>query len=275
MSYINKTKSKLFKLSDKIDEAQDFKGIKLKNYGKDIIIDLDLSQIKIKDQVRKEFDESSIQDLAQSIKSEGLLYPILVMEEPNNQPLISKRNYRLVVGENRFRAFKHLKRKTISARVIEYTENTSQIMITQLTENLQRKNLKPIELANSLMSIKKELNITLEDLSKRIGRSVDQLKKYSRIYSLSEQEKQALHSYTFKDIMNYLTTKNVKLSKSAPGALLKNPEQLSLFQETKNGLKLNSFSLNFKKETKEELQEKIANCEAFLKLAKKKIKTIS
>ena len=75
--------------------------------------------------------------------------------------------------------------------------------------------------------------------------------------------------------MNYLTTKNVKLSKSAPGALLKNPEQLSLFQETKNGLKLNSFSLNFKKETKEELQEKIANCEAFLKLAKKKIKTIS
>ena len=272
MSYINKTKSKLFKLSDKIDEAQDFKGIKLKNYGKDIIIDLELSQIKIKEQVRKEFDESSIKDLAQSIESEGLLYPILVMEEPNNQPIISKRNYILVVGENRFRAYKHLNRSTIPARVIEYTENNSQIMITQLTENLQRKNLKPIELATSFMNIKKELNLTLEDLSKKLNRSLSYVKQLSRIYNLSDSEKNQCKEKGIRELIAYIDKKK---SKSTTVVLSKKPEQLSLFQETKTGLKLNSFSLNFKKETKEELQEKIANCEAFLKLAKKKIKKIS
>lgn len=94
MSYINK--SKLFKLSDKIDEAQDFIGHKLKSHAENIIVDLDITQISVREQVRKEFYQESITNFVQSISHEGLLYPILVMEIPNQETIVSKRKYILI-----------------------------------------------------------------------------------------------------------------------------------------------------------------------------------
>ena len=125
MSYINK--SKLFKLSDKIDEAQDFIGHKLKSHAENIIVDLDITQISVREQVRKEFYQESITNFVQSISHEGLLYPILVMEIPNQETIVSKRKYILIFWENRYRAFKQLKRKTIPARVVQYTEDSSKL----------------------------------------------------------------------------------------------------------------------------------------------------
>ena len=266
MSYINK--SKLFKLSDKIDEAQDFIGHKLKSHGENIIVDLDITQITVREQVRKEFSEESITNLAQSISHEGLLYPILVMEIPNQETIVSKRKYILIVGENRYRAFKQLKRKTIPARVVQYTEDSSKIMLIQLTENIQRKNLNPIELAESLMAIKKNLKITLEILSQKVGRSVDNLKKYSRINKLTKKEKDQCKNYTFNEIIRYINTK------SASEALLSKTNQLPLFKETKNGVELKSIKLNFNTITLEELESKVEACETFLKVARDRIDSL-
>ena len=271
MSYINKTKSKLFKLSDKIDEAQDFVGHKLKSHGQNIIVDLELSQITVRDQVRKNFSDESIHDLSQSIKKEGLLYPILVMEVPNKEAVVANRNYILIVGENRYRAFHNLKRNTIPARVIQHTEDKSKIMLIQLTENLQRKNLSAIETANSLKTIKKELKLTHEKLSERIGLSIDAIKKYSQIGNLTNAEKKALSNESFKNILNYI---NSRSKKSASDALLSKNNQLSLFKETKNGVELKSIKLNFNKVTLEELESKVEACETFLKVARNRIDSL-
>ena len=268
---IDKNKSKLFKLSDKLAEAENFQGFNLKNHGKDIIIYIELDQITIKEQVRKDFDQDSIKNLANSIKEDGLLYPILVMETSKNTTLVKDKKFQLVVGENRFRAFQYLKKTTIPARVIEYTEDKTKIGLIQLTENIHRKNLNPIELADSLMKLKKELNLTLDQLSKRVGRSVSSLKDLSRISKLTNKEKEKYNSKGFKELQTIIDAKN---KKSTSDVLSKKSEQLSLFKETKTGLKINSISLNFKKESKEELQQKIKDFESFLKLAKQKLKKI-
>ena len=263
---LQKKESKLFQISDQIESAEDFTNQKLKKYGSDILVEIPLKDIIVENQVRSSFSEESITQLATSIKKEGLLYPILAMKHPTEE-----KKYILLVGESRFRAFQKLKKETIPARIKPFIQNNGDRKLIQLTENIQRKNLNAIDLADSFMAIKDDLNITLEQLSKRVGRSLDQIKKYSRIANLSTEEKIQLNTSTFKDIMNYLSNKKIK---SAPGALSKKPDQLPLFKETKTSLKLSSFSLNFKKESKDNLQKKIDECEQFLKLAKKKFKNL-
>lgn len=264
---IERKNSKLFQLTDKIEYAEDFVAHKLDQHGSDIIVEIELNNIHIEEQVRKEFDNKSIESLAASIKKDGLLYPILIMEHPT----INK-EYVLLFGENRYRAFKYLKKKTIPSRVTPYIKNTGERKIVQLTENLHRKNLNPFELADSFMNIKKDLNITLEELANRVARSISYVKDLSRIHNLSEAQKLRLKNTGFKELRNIL---NRKTKKSTPGVLFDQNEQLSLFKETKTMLKLSPISLNFKKDNKEDLEKKILDCEKFLKIAKKKLKKFS
>ena len=261
---LQKEDSKLFQISDKISSAEDFTQHKLDRHGEDIIINITLDSIHIEDQVRSTFSEESITQLATSIEKEGLLYPILVMKHPTEE-----KKYILLVGESRFRAFKQLNKKTIPARVKPFIENNGDRKLIQLTENIQRKNLNAIDLADSFMAIKADLNITLEQLSQRVGRSLSYVKQLSQIHNLSADEKSSLKDLGFKELSKYIISKKTK---STSDVLFKKTDQLPLFKETKTSLKLSSFSLNFKKESKDNLQKKIDECEQFLKLAKKKIK---
>ena len=263
---LQKKESKLFQISDQIESAEDFTNQKLKKYGSDILVEIPLKDIIIENQVRSSFSEESITQLATSIKKEGLLYPILVMKHPTKD-----KKYVLLVGESRFKAFQKLKKETIPARVKPFIQNNGDRKLIQLTENIQRKNLNAIDLADSFMSIKDDLNITLEQLSKRVGRSLSYIKQLSQIHNLSAEEKNSLKDLGFKELRNYTISKKTK---SIPGILSKKTDQLPLFKETKTSLKLSSFSLNFKKESKDTLQKKIDECEQFLKLAKKKFKNL-
>lgn len=263
---LQKKESKLFQISDQIESAEDFTNQKLNKYGSDILIELELKDIIVENQVRSHFNEDDISALSQSIQKEGLLYPILVMKHPKE-----KKKYILLVGESRFRAFKKLNKKTIPARVKPFIENNGDRKLIQLTENIQRKNLNAIDTADSFMAIKSDLNITLDQLSKRMGKSLSYVKQLSQIYNLSKNEKHSLKDLGFKELRQYIISKNTK---STPGILSKKTDQLSLFKETKTSLKLNSFSLNFQKESKNDLQQKIDECEKFITLAKEKIKKL-
>ena len=263
---IKKPKSELFRMTNAIKSADDETSININRHGDEIIVHIELNKIKVEDQVRTSFNDDAINDLASSIQSEGLLYPIIVMKtEDLDTP------YTLLVGENRYRAFQQLGKETIPARVKPMIKSHSERRLIQLTENIQRNKLSAIDTANSLKTIKKELKLTHEKLSKRIGLSVDAVKKYSQIANLTNSEKEALSKQGFKTILNYI---NAKTKKSASDALLSKNNQLSLFKETKNGVELKSIKLNFNKITLEELESKVEACETFLKVARDRIDSL-
>ncbi|HSH10041.1 MAG TPA: ParB/RepB/Spo0J family partition protein [Oceanipulchritudo sp.] len=112
-------------------------------------------------QPRRDFHEESLGELAESIRAEGLLQPVVVRRRENM--------YELIAGERRWRACQKLKLKFIPARVIEATETSSAIL--SLIENLQRENLNPIEEAMGYASLIKDFDLTQEQVSERVGRS--------------------------------------------------------------------------------------------------------
>jgi ParB family chromosome partitioning protein len=97
-------------------------------------------------QVRKDFDEAGIKSLADSIEKEGLIQPVTVRKVDGG--------FELVAGERRFRAIKNLGRDTIEARIIE-TISEAAASANGLVENLQRKDLNPIEEAEGFSALNK------------------------------------------------------------------------------------------------------------------------
>ncbi len=111
-------------------------------------------------QPRKHFDESKLQELADSIKEKGILEPLIVRR--------MEQGYELIVGERRWRAAQKAGLKEVPVLVKE-TERREALEIS-LIENLQREGLNPIEEAEAFKGLIEEFNISQEDLSKRIGK---------------------------------------------------------------------------------------------------------
>ena len=111
-------------------------------------------------QPRKHFDESKLQELAESIKEKGILEPLIVRR--------TEQGYELIVGERRWRAAQKAGLKEVPVLVKE-TERRGALEIS-LIENMQREDLNPIEEAEAFKHLIEEFNIRQEDLSKRIGK---------------------------------------------------------------------------------------------------------
>ena len=111
-------------------------------------------------QPRRDFDEVAVKELAESIRSEGLLQPIVVRKV--------KDGFELIAGERRLRAFKHLGQKTIPARVIEASDAASAVLA--LVENLQRADLNPVDEALGVASLMRDFSLTQEAVADRIGK---------------------------------------------------------------------------------------------------------
>ncbi|RWZ54724.1 ParB/RepB/Spo0J family partition protein [Halobacillus fulvus] len=125
-------------------------------------------------QPRKHFDDEAIHELKTSIEEHGVLQPIIVRK--------SIKGYEIVVGERRFRASKLANRETIPALVREWTDE--QMMEFALLENLQREDLTPIEEARSYQDLIKELGVTQDELSKRLGKSRSHIANLIRLLTL-------------------------------------------------------------------------------------------
>lgn len=143
------------------------------------IIEIEMRQITVNpDQPRKYFDDSSLVQLAQSIEEKGLLQPILIREFDNDR-------YMIVAGERRFRANDLLGRETIAAIVTD--GNMDEIAII---ENVQREDLKPIELAESLGRLMQTLEYTQDDMAKTIGKSRSSVAELVSLLRLPEHIKE-------------------------------------------------------------------------------------
>lgn len=112
-------------------------------------------------QPRKEMNEDEIRDLANSIKAEGLLQPIVVRKVENH--------FELIAGERRFRAYKMLEMRKIPARVMMV--NNASAASLALIENLQREGLNPIEESMGYASLIRDFDLTQEQVAERIGKS--------------------------------------------------------------------------------------------------------
>jgi len=129
-------------------------------------------------QPRQNFNEESIKELAQSIKENGLIQPIILSQiEPNK--------YEIIAGERRYRACKFLGWKEIDA-IIKNDLNENKKMVTALIENIQREDLNPFEKA---MAYKKmiEMGLTQQEISEYCGKSKASISNTLRLLELEDE----------------------------------------------------------------------------------------
>jgi len=128
-------------------------------------------------QARREIPAEQLSELAESIRAEGLLQPIVVRRQGEK--------FQLIAGERRWRAFQQLKIKVIPARIVEASNASSAAL--GLIENLQREGLNPIEEAQGYASLIRDFDLTQETAAERVGKSRASVANCLRLLSLDAE----------------------------------------------------------------------------------------
>ena len=131
-------------------------------------------------QPRKNFDEDSLQELADSIKQFGLLQPILVQDR--------KEYYEIIAGERRWRAAKMAGLKEVPVIIKNYTD--LEIVEISLIENIQRENLNPIEEAAAYKRLLGEFHLTQEEIAERVAKDRTAVTNSMRLLKLDAKVQQ-------------------------------------------------------------------------------------
>ena len=140
------------------------------------IIELEVDKIELNPfQPRTHFNEQAIGELAESIKSLGIIQPVTVRKVDRNQ-------YQLVSGERRYRAAKSIGFDRIPAYV--RIANDQEALEMALVENIQRRDLDPIEIALSYQRLIDEIQLTQNQLSERVGKKRSTVANYIRLLKL-------------------------------------------------------------------------------------------
>jgi len=127
-------------------------------------------------QPRKSFESEKIRELAQSIKENGMIQPIVVRK--------NGAQYEVIVGERRVRAAKEAELSVIPALVKEYSDD--RLLELALIENIQREDLNPVEEAHAYKMIMEKERVTQEELASRIGKSRSYIANMVRILELPD-----------------------------------------------------------------------------------------
>ena len=162
-------------------------------------------------QPRKNFKKDDLEELALSIKSQGILQPIVVR-------LLSSNNYEIIAGERRWRAAQLVGIHEIPAFIKEIPEDL--LNEAALIENIQRENLNPVEEARAYESILKKHKSNYDELSKIVGKSKSHISNMIRLLELEEE------------ILNYMISG--KLSMGHARALIGVPNAKEMANEIIN-----------------------------------------
>ena len=136
-------------------------------------------------QPRKNFNKDSLKELAESIKAQGIIQPILVRMTSNNQ-------FEIIAGERRWQAAKIAKLVEVPVVVKDIPDSTALAMA--LIENIQREDLNVIEEARGIKRLIDEFNITHEAAAAAVGKSRAAVSNTLRLLSLCEHAQNALES---------------------------------------------------------------------------------
>jgi ParB family chromosome partitioning protein len=140
-------------------------------------------------QARKSLPPEQLQELADSIRAEGLLQPIVVRRLVDGK-------YELIAGERRWRAFQLLKIKVIPARLV--TANDASSATLGLIENLQREGLNPLEEAYGYASLIRDFDLTQEAAAERVGKPRASVANSLRLLSLDGE----IQGYVAKGLLS-------------------------------------------------------------------------
>lgn len=135
-------------------------------------------------QPRLEFSEDSLNELANSIRSQGILQPLLV------RPSSREGFYQIVAGERRWRAARlaGLAVVPVLCRILDDTD----VMVATIIENIQRDNLNPMEEAKGLATIKQVLNLSVTALAEKVGKSHGAISNSLRLIKLDPETQEAI-----------------------------------------------------------------------------------
>lgn len=134
-------------------------------------------------QPRREFDETALMELANSIKKIGIIQPITLRQTPDGQ-------YQIIAGERRWRASQLAGLTTIPAYIKTVKDET--VMEMALVENIQREDLNAIEIALAYEHLAEATGMTQEKISERVGKSRAAVTNYMRLLKLPAQVQMAL-----------------------------------------------------------------------------------
>ena len=140
-------------------------------------------------QARKDIFPEQLQELAESIRAEGLLQPVVVRK-------VSDGKFQLIAGERRWRAFQLLKIKTIPARLVAAGDASAAAL--GLIENLQREGLNPLEEAFGYASLIRDFDLTQEAAAERVGKPRASVANTLRLLSLDAE----LQGYLAKNLLS-------------------------------------------------------------------------
>lgn len=177
---------------------------------KEQVIEVDLAELRSNPyQPRKNFDEEALNELALSIKEHGVFQPIIVKK--------SIKGYEIIAGERRAKASMIAGKATIPAIVKDFSDE--EMMEIALLENLQRENLTPLEEATAYYKIQQHLNITQEELARRVGKSRSYVTNMLGLLSLPEEVK------------DYITTGQITMGHARVLSKLNDKEQVKKLTE--------------------------------------------
>ncbi len=147
------------------------------------IVEISIDEIiPSKYQPRLKFDQNSLESLAESIKKNGVLQPILLRKLGDK--------YQMIAGERRWKAAKMIGLDTIPAIIRDVVD--SEVLELALIENLQREDLNPIEEALAYKTMIEEFKLTHEELAKRIGKDRSSITNSIRLLKLPDEIKSML-----------------------------------------------------------------------------------
>ena len=148
----------------------------VKTEGSSSINEIELAKITVNpNQPRREFDETALQELADSIAEIGIIQPITLRK-------LSDDEYQIIAGERRYRASQRAGLKTIPAYI--RTADDENMMEMALIENIQREDLNAVEIALAYQHLLDQYQLTQERLSERIGKKRTTIANYLRLLKL-------------------------------------------------------------------------------------------
>ncbi len=143
-------------------------------------------------QPRLQLREESLVELAESIREQGVLQPLIVRVVPASHAGSGSKTYEIVAGERRWRAARLAGLATVPVIVRELTDQSA--LAVALIENLQREDLNPIDQARSMSQLIEEFDLTHDEIAKALGRSRASVTNFLRLLDLADDVKDAVVS---------------------------------------------------------------------------------
>jgi ParB family chromosome partitioning protein len=136
-------------------------------------------------QPRKEFDETALEELMNSILENGIIQPVTVQRDGEG--------YQLISGERRLRAVRKAGYKFIPAYIIEARSDSSKLELA-LIENIQREDLNAIEVALALKSLTTKCSLTQDEVAKKVGKNRSSVSNFLRLLKLPLQVQDSIRN---------------------------------------------------------------------------------